>query len=160
MKKLIPIVVLAAILIPVGSWYFSSEQVVKRRTKHLMAVLSISESSAQPLRQGKVYSMNALLAPEVTLDIPGTSEANGTFDKQLMESAFSWVCRNAKSSQFDVTDFRSVTLDGDTATVNVVVEGYMELSKLRPMDGLHDVTLVWEKGGDGWRFSKVDWISR
>ena len=158
MKKLIPILVLAAVVISVGSWWFSSEQVIKRRTKHLMAVLSISEGSALPLRQGKVFSMNALLAPEVALNVPGNSDANGIFDKQLMESAFSWICRNANSSQFDVTEFRSVTIDGQTATVNVVVEGYMELRKLRPVDGEYDVSIVWEKGGDGWRFNKVDWL--
>lgn len=157
MKKLFATLVLLAILVPAGSWWFSPEQVIKRRTKHLMGVLSISESSAEPLRQAKVFSMNALLADDVTLDIPGTSEANGTFDKQLMESAFSWICQNAKSSEFHVNEFQSIVIDGDSATVEVLVEGYMELLRLRPVDGLHRVTVVWEKGGDGWRFNRVDW---
>lgn len=157
MKKFLALLVLVAFLIPVGTWWFSPEQVVKRKTKHLMAVLSISEDSAGPIRQAKVYSMNGLLAPDVTLDIPGTSEANGTFDKELLESGFSWICENAKSSDFHVLEFRNVRIDGDSATVNVLVEGYMELLMLRPVDGIHDVTVTWEKGGDGWRFTRVDW---
>ena len=90
--------------------------------------------------------MNALPAQEVELNIPGTSEANGTFDKELMESAFSWICGNAKSSDFHVTEFRSVE-----------VEGYMKFAFLKHVDGTHDVTITWEKGGNGWRFTKVDW---
>ncbi|MDP4624685.1 MAG: nuclear transport factor 2 family protein [Akkermansiaceae bacterium] len=157
MKKPLVIVILIALLVPTCSWWFSSEQVVKRRTKHLMEVLTISEGSADPLRQAKVFSMNAMLAPEVTLDIPVTEEANGTFDQGLMESVFSTICKKAKSSEFKVTEFRSIVIDGDTATVNVFVEGYMEIFKLRPVDGIYDVTIIWEKGEDGWRFSRVDW---
>ena len=157
MKKLIVLAGLLLVLIPLGSWWFSAEEVVKRRTSHLMAVLSISEGSLRPLRQGKVFSMNGLLAPEVKLDIPGAARASGEFYKDVLESGFSWICENAKSSQFEVKEFRSVEVDGDRARVNVLVEGYMELVALRPVDGLHDVTIEWVRGGDGWRFDRVDW---
>jgi hypothetical protein len=157
MKKLWIAVIAAALLIPLGMWWFSPEQVVMRRTKHLMEVLSLSEGAAGPLRQAKVFSMNALLAPEVELVIPEVSEANGTFDKMEMESAFSWICQNAKHSRFDVTAFRDVKVDGDTASVNFLAEGYLELAASRPADGTFDVTVVWKKGADGWRYDKVVW---
>lgn len=63
MKKTWIAVFAAALLIPLGIWWFSPEQVIMRRTKHLMEVLSLSEGSGGPLRQAKVFSMNALLAP-------------------------------------------------------------------------------------------------
>ncbi|MEP2775697.1 MAG: hypothetical protein ABJQ29_04460 [Luteolibacter sp.] len=159
MKKLIILAGALLVIIPLGTWWFSPDQVIMRRTKHLMEVLSLSEGSGGPLRQAKVFSMNAMLAPEVTLTIPGTSEANGTFDKEEMESAFSWICQNAKSANFHITEFRNVEVDGDQAVVWVTVEGYMQLAFLRPVDGTHDVIITWKKGGDGWRFEKVDWRS-
>ena len=85
MKKLIILAAAAVILIPLGMWWFSTENVIKRRTNHLMDVLSMTEGAGGPLRQGKVYSMNGMLAPRVTLAIPDVSEANGTFDKPTVK---------------------------------------------------------------------------
>ena len=157
MKKLILLAIAAVILIPLGMWWFSSEQVVKRRTNHLMEVLSMSEGTGGPLRQAKVFSMNAMLAPEVTLTIPGVAEANGTFDKQEMESAFSWICQNARKSEFGVREFRDIVIEGDSATVRFVAEGFLELPALRPADGSFEVTIHWKKGGDGWRYDAITW---
>lgn len=84
MKKFWIALIAAALLIPLGMWWFSPAQAVMRRTKHLMEVLSISEGASRPFRQAKVFSMNAMLAPQVELTIPGVSEANGSFDKQEM----------------------------------------------------------------------------
>ena len=159
MKKLLIAIAVLVILIPLGIWWFSPEQVVMRRTKHLMEVASLSEGTGGPLRQAKVFSMNAMLAPEVVMDTPEIADANGTFDKQELESAFSWICQNAKSSYFEVTEFKKVEVDGDRAKVHVTVEGYMELPVYRPADGSFDVAIDWIKGGDGWRYEKVVWKS-
>jgi hypothetical protein len=153
----IVLIVAAVLLVPLGMWWFSPEQAVMGRTKHLMEVLTLSEGSGVPLRQAKVYSMNALLAPEVELVVPDVPEANGSFDKEEMEAAFSWICRNAKQSRFDITAFRDVDVVGDTATVRFLAEGYIELSTGRPADGRFEVTIVWKKGGDGWRYDKIVW---
>jgi ketosteroid isomerase-like protein len=157
MKKTWIALIAAALLIPLGMWWFSPEQVVMRRTKHLMEVLSLDEGMSRPFRQAKVLSMNALLAPEVELVIPEIADANGSFDRQEIESAFSWICQNAKDSRFDVTAFRNVDVKGDKATVTFLAEGYLELGSGRPADGTSNVTVVWKKGGDGWRYEKVVW---
>ncbi len=157
MKKLRIALIAAIVLIPLGMWWFSPEQVIMRRTKHLMEVLSLDEGTGGPLRQAKVFSMNGMLAPEVELVIPDVSDANGTFDKAEMEAAFSWICENAKQSRFDVTAFRKVDINGDTATVSFLAEGYLEIGGGRPADGKHEVTIVWKKGGDGWRYDKIEW---
>lgn len=157
MKKLWFLLAALLIFLPVGLWWFSADQVIMRRTKHLMEVLSISEGSAGPMRQAKVFSMNAMLAPVVELVSPDISDANGTFDKQELESAFSWICQNAKSSTMRVTDFRSVTVNGDKAEVLALIEGYLELPYSRPADGSFEVTIHWVKGDDGWRFTKIIW---
>jgi ketosteroid isomerase-like protein len=157
MKKLWVTLIAGVILIPLGMWWSSPENVIMRKTKRLMEVLSLSEGSVGPLRQAKVFSMNGMLAPDVELVIPEIEDANGTFDKEELESAFTWICKNAKESQFDVIAFRDVVLNGDTATVSCIVKGYLDLGYVRPADGTYDVTIVWKKGGDGWRYNEVVW---
>jgi hypothetical protein len=158
MKKLLIFAAAAVILIPLAMWWFSPENVIKRRTEHLMAVLTMTEGTGGPLRQGKVYSMNGMLAPQVALAIPDVAEANGTFDKQEMESAFSWICQHTKQSDFRVTEFHEIETDGETAKVRFTVEGFIELrAGRRPADGTFDVTIRWKKGGDGWRYDAVTW---
>ncbi len=157
MKKLWIALAALVIVIPLGIGWFSPEQVLMRRAKHLMEVISLSEGTGGPLRQAKVFSMNAMLAPEVELVIPAVGEANGTFDKQELESAFSWICRNAKSSDFHVTEYRKIEINGDTAVTVIRVNGYMELPTGRPADGFFDVGIDWKKGGDGWRFDRIVW---
>lgn len=159
MKKLWTSLAALAVLIPLGIWWFSPDQVLMRRTKHLMEVVSLSGGTGGAIRQAKVFSMNAMLAPKVTMETPDIPDANGVFDKQEVESAFSWICRNARSSSFKVTDFRKVEIDGDRAKVRVTVEGFLELPVYRPVDGAFDVTIHWIKGGDGWRFERTAWKS-
>jgi hydroxymethylpyrimidine/phosphomethylpyrimidine kinase len=138
-------------------WWFSAEQVVMRRTKHLMDVMTISDGTGRAMRQAKVFSMNAMLAPEVSLTIPDIADANGTFDKQEMEAAFSWICQNAKESAFQVTDFREIVISGEKAKVHFTVEGFMEQGGRRVADGSFDVTIHWVKADDGWRYDAVTW---
>lgn len=157
MKKLWITLIAAALLIPLGMWWFSPNQVIMRRTKHMMEVLTLSADSKGPMRQANVYSMNGMLAPDVELVVPEIAEANGTFDKLELESAFSWICQNAKESRFDVTAFRDVAVNGDTAIVTFLAEGYLDLGSIRPADGTFDVTIVWKKGRDGWRYNKIVW---
>lgn len=157
MKKLLTVAAVLLVLVPLGIWWFSPEQVIKRRTNHLMEVLTISDGTGGPLRQAKVFSINGMVAPEVEITSPEIADANGTFDKQEIESAFSWICRHAKQSQFRVTEFHEVETDGESARTRVGVEGFLQLPSYRPADGTYEVTIDWIKGGDGWRFEKVLW---
>lgn len=155
MKKLWIALAALAIFIPLGVWWFSPEQVLVRRTKHLMEVISMDEGTRGALRQAKVFSMNAMLAPEVELETPAIPDANGTFDKQELESAFSWICQNAISSHMRILDFGDIEITGDRGRVEVMVEGRLELPVYRPVDGEYLIAIDWIKGADGWRFDKV-----
>ena len=159
-KSWIIIAVAVLVLIPIGIWWSSPEQVVIRRTKHLMDVLTITSGTSSPFRQAKVFSMNALLQPNVEIVTPEISDSNGTFDKQEIESAFSWICKQAKESEFLVTDVQDLEIDGDRAVINVLVKGFRQPPRYRPEDDTHDVEITWEKTGDGWRYSRVVWKTR
>lgn len=159
MKKplLIGAAVLLLILIPVGLWWFSEEKVVARRSEQLMAMLSIEAGTNTILRHSKVLGMGGMLADKVEISSPSIEKANGEFRSDQIESAYSWICRNAVESLFEVTEFHSVTIDGDHAEVEMTVEGFMQLPSYRPADGEHAVTLHWKKRDGSWRLNKMIW---
>lgn len=157
MKKLLIFIGVLIVAIPLVMWWTSPGQQVKRKTKHLMDVLSLAEGAGGPLRQAKVFSMNGILANEVKVSAPEIDDANGFFDKQEMESIFSWICQNAKGSDFQIVEYQSVEVSGEEAEAVVLVDGYMEVAGYRPVDGSYKATISWRKGEGGWRFYEVIW---
>jgi hypothetical protein len=159
MKKhlLIYVGVFLLLLIPLGMWWFSEERVVKRRSEHVMDILTISGDTKGMFRQAKVFSINGVLAPRFEIESSSIKRANGSYAKDQIESAFSWILSNAKESEFEITDFLEVNIEGDNAIVRAKVEGFLELSTSRPADGVFDVTLYWEKSDSNWVLEKVIW---
>lgn len=157
MKRLAFPVAVLAILGAIAFWWFSPVQIVKRRTAKLLATLTLEEGSGKGPRQMRVYSLNALLAPEVELKAPSMEEANGTFERSEMESAFSWLCEQAKLTRFDLDKITSVRIEGDTADVTCSLEALVELPTYRPADGFYDAAFRWQRGDDGWRLSSATW---
>jgi hypothetical protein len=157
MKRLAIPLVLVGLLAAFGIWWFSPGQVIKRRTKSLLTTLTLDGGSGKVGRQMRVYSLNALLAAEVRLDNPTIKEANGTFERAELESAFSWLCEQAKQTRFKLGKFQSVTVTGDTSQVTLTLSGLVELPTYRPADGNFDVTFDWQKENDGWRLTRANW---
>jgi hypothetical protein len=157
MKRYAIPTVIAVIFIAFGVWWFSPTQVVKRRCNSLLSTLTMDAGSGAVSRQSGAYSLNALLAEEVKLDTPTISEANGTFERSELESAYSWLTNAAKETRFELQNFHSVTVNGDKATVELTLVGLVVLPTYRPADGTYDVTFQWEKKKDGWRLTDATW---
>jgi hypothetical protein len=64
-RYLIPAAV-ALVFIAFGVWWFSPTQVVKRRCNSLLSTLTMDAGTGTVSRQAGSYSLNALLAAEVT----------------------------------------------------------------------------------------------
>lgn len=157
MKRLAISLVILASLAGFGIWWFSDTQVLKRRTLSLLTTLTLDSGTGKVGRQMGTYSLNALLASEVALDTPTIKEANGSFQRDELESIFSWLCNQAKETRFELEDLRSVTVDGDKATVNLTLFGLVVLPNYRPADGTYDVSFDWQKEKDGWRLTHATW---
>jgi len=138
-------------------WWFSPGQVLKRRTLVLFEKLTLDMTARPSSRQLGVYSLNALLAPEVTLENPAIDEANGSFDRTEIESAFSWLCQHAKQTRFELRDLESIAVSGDTGTVSCTLEALVELPAYRPADGIYQANFQWRRGDDGWRLESARW---
>ncbi len=160
MKRIgLPIVIIATL----GAflfWWFSPVQVVKRRTHTLLETLTMESVSGKAVRQTGVYSLNALLAEEVELVTPTIPQANGTFERGEMESAFSWLAEQARETRFEMLDLHSVRVDGERAEVSFSLEALVELPASRPADGRYEVVFHWASDGNTWRLAKADWKER
>lgn len=157
MKRIaLPLVVLA-LLGAFAFWWFSPVQVVKRRTKTLLETLTLEAGSGKGGRHLATYSFNALLASEVELEAPSIQEANGTFQRAEMESAFSWLCDQAKETRFELEKFHTVRVAGDRADVAFSLNALVELPNYRPADGNFKVTFQWQQEKDGWRLTSAKW---
>ena len=152
----LPVFILA-LLGAFAFWWFSPVQVLKRRTETLLRTLTLESGSGKAARQMGVYSLNALLATEVELSNPTIQEANGTFERSEMESAFSWLCEQAKETRFELGDFHSVKIDGEQADVAFSLEALVALPTYRPADGRYEVTFHWVRESDTWRLGRATW---
>jgi len=157
MKRAIILVVFLVILTGLGAWWFSDKQVLKRRTNSLMTTLTMDGGTGKTTRHLGAYSLNSILAPSVQLDTPTIKEANGTFERSELESAYSWLCDAAKQTRFEVVKFESITITGVEADMKLRLTGNVELPTYKPAEGEYDVTFQWKKWEDGWRLEKARW---
>ncbi len=152
----IPIIFLA-LTVAFCLWWYSPAQVLKRRTESLLTTLTLNAGDGKATRHMGAYSLNGLLAPQVELETPTIEEANGTFEREELESAFSWLCDQAKQTRFEMEELRGITITGDKAQVKLVLTALVELPTYNPADGNYDVTFDWVKGKDGWRLERALW---
>jgi hypothetical protein len=158
MKRWGLLVSILALLGALAFWWFTPVQVVKRRTVTLLKTLTLDSGSGKAARQMGVYSLNAMLSPEVELETPTIQETNGTFERAEMESSFSWLCEQAKQTRFELEKVHSVKIDNDHAEIAFSLEALVELPNYRPADGRYEVTFRWERDDDGWRLSRAQWV--
>lgn len=157
MKRLGLPIFFAALLGAFLFWWFSPVQVIKRKTKTLLETLTLQESTSTATRQLGVYPLNALLAQDVELESTAIREANGSFARSEMESAYSWLCQQAKFTQFELISFHAVEVGTDTATASFSLSAVVELPAYRPADGNYEVIFQWQKDDQGWRLVSAKW---
>ncbi|MFT4176672.1 MAG: hypothetical protein QM627_08435 [Luteolibacter sp.] len=157
MKRIFPIIAAVLVLAGFGIWWFSPKQVIQRRTKSFLSVLTIEKDSGKAARMMKPFELNKMLAPEVMLENPEREELNGTLSRTDLESHFSWLCTQAVRTDFSVEEFKAVNVSGDTAELEFVMKALVELKDYRPADGSYTVSFSWRKEKDGWRLAAAKW---
>lgn len=157
MKRWIILLVVAALAVALGAWWFSPAQVVKRRVSSLLETLTLEEGSGKPGRKLGIYSLGGLLAEQVELETPTISQANGSFPRPEMESMYSWLCDAAKETRFELVGIDSLEVDGAVAVVDLTLEALVVLPTHRPADGVYDVRFEWRDGKNGWQLESARW---
>lgn len=141
-------------------WWYSPTQVLKRRTAALLSTLTLDPGEGKASRHLGAYSLNGLLAGQVELETPTIAEANGSFEREELESAFNWLCEQAKQTRFEMEELKEISITGESAKVELILTGLVELPTYKPADGRYEVTFDWAKGKDGWRLTKAVWDKR
>ncbi|NJM37151.1 MAG: DUF4440 domain-containing protein [Akkermansiaceae bacterium] len=158
MKRIIPAAIVAVvILVAFGYWWSSDTQALKRRTQSLLSTLTLESGSGKVTRQMGVYSLEKLLEQQVELITPTVDQANGTFDRGEMKSAYSWLCNQSNQTRFTLKEIESVSVTGETAQVTFTLNGLVELPSYRPVDGNFSVTFDWRKSEAGWQLTRAKW---
>jgi hypothetical protein len=157
MRRLLPVILTVIIAGGCLYWWFSPEQVVKRRTESFLKILTLEATESPTSRQMGAYSLNALLAGQVALENPTINEANGSFERPDLESAYAWLCQQAKQTRFELVNFESVTISGKAAKVTFTLNALVELPTYRPADGVYQVVFDWQEAEDGWRLTSAKW---
>lgn len=159
MKRLGMLVIFFVLLGAFTYWWFLPAQVLKRRTQRILHTLTLKSGTSRTNRQLGVYSLNALLSSAVQLDTPTLPDANGTFDRSEVESAFSWLSDQAIQTHFQLAKFHAVTIDGDQADVAFAIEALVELPSSRPVEGRYVVTFRWQLENDAWYLTRANWVA-
>jgi hypothetical protein len=150
MKKRVLISVVSIITVLSAAWWFSPEQVIKRRSISFFEVLTIDLSKPPTTRALAVYSLHPYLAPEVEVSTPTPEEASGTFTREELESAFSSICQHALQCRFSEPVFEHVKVEGKRASVELTLQAEVEFPEMRIADGPFRVKLVWLRGEKDW----------
>lgn len=150
MKKRVIIAVVSVIAVMIAAWWFSPKQIIKRRSIALFDVLTIDPSKAPATRALAVYSLHPYLANEMEIATSAHEEANGTFAREELESAFSSICQHAKQCRFSELVVDRVSIDGRRASVDLNLQVNVEFTGLSIADGQFRVSLEWLRAENDW----------
>lgn len=157
MRRLAVPAFLIALLAGFLFWWFSPEQVVKRRTKNLIELANLEAGSSPASRALGTFTLTKLLDDPVALSVPAVEEANGRFARDELEAGYQWFCRSAKESRVRVTGFDEISVAGDEATVRASLDAQVVFPTYRPSDGPVRATFEWRKRDDGWKLVRLAW---
>ena len=156
MKRRLLISVFSIILILSAAWWFSPKQVIMRRSVSFFEVLTIDLSKPPATRALTVYSLHPYLAPELLISAPHPEEANGTFARAELESAFSSICQHASQCRFFEPEFVEVKIDGKHASVTLNLQIEVEFPEMQIAEGHFRVNLRWIRGESGWLLEQAE----
>lgn len=155
-RFLIPLVFLLAVA-GFLFWWFSPGQVVKRRTATLFSKVTLEAGTPATSRALNSYTLEQLLGPRVSLSATAFEEANGSFERSELISAFQAVCQQVKETKFHIRRIESIQIDGTRATVVAALDALVAFPSYQPANGPAHATLVWRQADDGWRLESLVW---
>ena len=155
-----PVIVAVAVILAVGFtvWWNSSTQVVKRRTKSLVTTLTIPTTEQGAARKIRAMSLDGFLDDSIQVVAKNIPDLEEPLDRDQINSAFSYFCDRAVSSDFTLKKFQSVDIHGEEASVKALISVRLNLpGGDHGVNGNHEVTLLWQHGKDAWKLKSVEW---
>ena len=152
MRRTVILIIAFVLALGFAAWWNSSVQVVKRRTKSLMTVLTIPASEQEATRKIRSMELDRFLDDSVQLsakDIPGFED---TLNRDEINDGFIYFCQRATSCDFSVKKFQSVETTGKEARLKALVSVRLNIPGGDcGVSGTHEDTLVWRHKNDAWK---------
>lgn len=155
MKRILLIVGVVVVILLYVVWRGQTEQVLKRHSKNL---ISLADQVGGGIGLFDVNRLEGLLAEEVTFEIEIVADEPFSAGRIEVLSAYRWLGSNVQKSDFKIAEFTNVQIDGDRATLELQVEGMLEMPDMRMLEGDHSVVLDWHKDERGdWQLERFVW---
>ena len=155
MKRNIGIAVAAVLLIGFFVWRAQPQQVVKRKSKEL---IGMADQVGGGVGLFDFSNLETLLDAQIEFEVEAVSRERETVGSVEVISAYQWLGENVKKSEFEISSFDSIQINGDQATVKTQVEGLLEMEDIRMLDGTYFVEFGWRKDEKGdWRLTELIW---
>ena len=145
-------------------WWFSAEQVLKRRVGDLIDAAEVSKLTSDLARQTRGQKIAGYFGKEVAVVPPGDVSGDiagrlddGTMTRDRLVMLYSMAARGSREISFVDLEVRDVSVDGDRAEVPFRVDCVVDLDSRRPVDGLLDVQSQWVKSDDAWQIVELSW---
>lgn len=155
MKRALIIAGVVVLLLAYIVWRSQPEQVLKRRSK---ALIGMADQVSGGVGLFDLNRLEGLIADELRFQVDVVSGEFESASLAEVVSGYQWMGENTRKSDFKIEEFKSISIDGDRARVKCRVEGVLEMSDIRMMEGLHRVEFAWRKDKRGdWRLEELVW---
>lgn len=154
MKKRLILIGAFTMMLILALWWYRPEQVVKRHSAKLIEMASDSASGVG------MFDLNALgdrLDDVVEIEAPFIGMEALSIDRSQILYGYRWMGERAAKSDFSVSDYLAVRVDGDKAEVRMLVKATLETSEMRMLDGDYDVAFGWLRKDGDWKLGSVVW---
>ena len=150
-----------AALVLFGLWWFSAEQVVKRRVTSLFETAEVPESMASPGRLARGTHVAKYVADRVRVRPPTDARLPISLavpiSRDNVSQYYSATAKYARSITFEDLTFKTVEIIDDEAKVSFSIDGIVDLPSRRPVDGILHVESVWRKIEGDWLLVEFSW---
>jgi len=159
MRRIVFPWILLALLGGLAVWWLQPAQVLKRRTRKVLQTLTLAGDETTTNRKMGIYALSGLLASQVQLEPPPAfNDTSGSFDRSEIESAYTWLCDQAKQTHFQLLNIHSVTIHGDQADVAFLIDALVELPNGRLADGPYECAFHWQLENETWHLTRAKWV--
>ncbi len=140
------------------AWWNSPTQVVKRRTKTLVTILTIPASEQEAARKVRSMGLDAFLDDSIQLAAHDIPELADPFDREQISGGFTYFCQRVISSDFTLKKFQSVAIDNEEACVKALISVRLDLpGGNHGVNGNYEATLLWHRSKQAWKLKSADW---
>ena len=140
-------------------WWFSAEQVLKRRIESMLSTAEVPPGMSDAGRKARGGHLAGYLAKQVHFTPPESFDlpVSSPVERDTAAALYSGAATYAKEITFTDIQVEKVAVEDGEATVNFSADTIVDLRTRRPVDGILHVYTFWKKSEEGWLLESFSW---